>query len=221
MSKTKITTRRFYNKWLFKATLQIPGVAIFRLFNAKTLATGGWATPTSNPYSTISKALANKDGIMTLSAFLDQYDKGSYGKRIESNSIDLYTNDRQFYDQLVKDFDYWLVHNFEPDPTTAGILENSKSIIVKQLPHHKYHYKVFLLPHKITNKQDKQSFIDWVETQGDRILMSDAVKRWFITTDWNWDRRYVHVQDEQTLLMLKLRGSQLIGQVHDYVIVDK
>jgi hypothetical protein len=40
-------------------------------------------------------------------------------------------------------------------------------------------------------------------------------------TDWNWDRRYVLVEDEGTLLLMKLKNSEVVGTVYNYVIVDK
>ena len=57
--------------------------------------------------------------------------------------------------------------------------------------------------------------------QGGRILISPIVKDWFIKTEYNWDRRYVLVEDSQTLLLLKLRNSEALGRIYDYVISDK
>jgi hypothetical protein len=47
------------------------------------------------------------------------------------------------------------------------------------------------------------------------------VQKWFLKTDWNWDRRYVLVEDEGTLLMMKLRNSDVVGTVYNYVVTDK
>jgi hypothetical protein len=109
----------------------------------------------------------------------------------------------------------------EPDENNLDVLENTGSVVVKKLPHDKYHYKAFLLPHKIKDKADKRSYLDWIETQGDRILISNIVKEWFIKTDYNWDRRYVLVEDSQTLMLLKLRNPEVLGRIYDYVISDK
>ena len=57
--------------------------------------------------------------------------------------------------------------------------------------------------------------------QNDKISLSESVKMWFITTDWNWDRRYVFVDNEQTLLLLKMRNCDAIGKVYEYKIGDK
>jgi len=51
--------------------------------------------------------------------------------------------------------------------------------------------------------------------------MSKAVKTWFIRTEWNWDRRYILVEDEQTLFMMKLRSAEVVGKTHEYQLVDK
>jgi hypothetical protein len=53
------------------------------------------------------------------------------------------------------------------------------------------------------------------------VLISEVVKDWFIKTEWNWDRRYIFVEDAQTLLMLKLRNAEAIGRIYDYIIIDK
>jgi hypothetical protein len=63
--------------------------------------------------------------------------------------------------------------------------------------------------------------LDWVESQNGKITISPALKDWFISTNWNWDRRYVLVEDEKTLLMLKLKNSDAVGSIYDYVISDK
>jgi len=37
----------------------------------------------------------------------------------------------------------------------------------------------------------------------------------------NWDRRYILVDNEKTLLMIKLHSPDAIGTVYKYEIVDK
>ena len=98
---------------------------------------------------------------------------------------------------------------------------NPNIIAAKKLPHNRYRYKVYLQPHKSKDKTNKSRYVSWCASQGDKIRMSEAVKTWFIATDWNWDRRYILVDDESTLLMLKLRNSDFVGKIYEYVVVDK
>ena len=71
------------------------------------------------------------------------------------------------------------------------------------------------------DKTSKRRFVDWLKSQDPRITCSDAVEKWFMNTEWNWDRRYVLVEDEKTLLMLKLRNSEVVGRIYNYVLSDK
>jgi hypothetical protein len=67
----------------------------------------------------------------------------------------------------------------------------------------------------------KFKYMEWVAMQGDKIRLTPIVKDWFIKTEWNWDRRYLLVEDTATLLMLQLRSGEAIGKVYEYVVVDK
>ena len=69
--------------------------------------------------------------------------------------------------------------------------------------------------------KEKADFIDWLSSQNSKVRISDTVKSWFLVTVWNWDRRYMYVEDEQTLLMLKLRKNEAIGTIYNYVLCDK
>jgi hypothetical protein len=220
MLKANITTRKFYNKWLYKVTLNIPGVAIFRQYKLEEVPSINFAGKHSN-HSTIGRAALRKQELISLSVFLLQWDSELWSKRIERHSIDIYTNDKTMYSDLLSTFESIISSMSEPNECDLGLLENTGTIIVKKFPHDRYAYKAFLLPHKLKDRQDKRDYVNWISGQNDRILISDVVKEWFVKTDWNWDRRYVLVEDSQTLLMLKLRNPDVLGRIYDYVISDK
>jgi hypothetical protein len=71
------------------------------------------------------------------------------------------------------------------------------------------------------DKAGKQQYLEWVKRQTPRITCTPAIEKWFLTTDWNWDRRYVLVEDESTLLMLKLRNAEVMGRIYNFVVSDK
>ena len=222
--KIKLTSRKFYGKWLYKISLRQAGCVIFRNYNfdyIKELCQSD-AVPT-RPYSTHQKAYNNRENILRLCEVLEKYDSKSWTKRIENSNLDLYTNDPVFYQDLSQEFQDIVVHQFEPDPTTVDLLTNSASAVaVKKLPHDRYQYRVYLLPHKMAgDREGKQRYVDWLKNQGDRVTCTPAVENWFIKTDWNWDRRYILVENESTLLMLKLRNSEVVGRIYNYVLSDK
>jgi hypothetical protein len=177
----------------------------------------------SRPYSLSHKVRDHKDHIIDIASFLKLYDPSIWSKRVESNIVDIYTNDRQFYEDLTDKFLETVVHRFEPDPQTEDLLKDGTHYIVSnKLPHDRYQFRVYLLPHKMSGDRDgKQHYLNWIRNQNEKITLTPAVEKWFLTTDWNWDRRYVLVEDEATLIMLKLRNSEVVGRIYNYVVSDK
>jgi hypothetical protein len=216
--KPKLSNKKFYNKWDYKITLKLEGVGVFR-YNFDEIILRLTDPKTRLTY-TLEKAVANKDKILEILDFLLGYNPDSWQKRIEKDSIDFYTNDKSFYNDAYEKFKDLLVHRFEPD-TSIGNLESFK-IFSNKLPHDRYRYKVYLKPHKLAkNKEEKTKYIEWLTGQEGHISISKAVKEWFMFTDWNWDRRYIWVEDENTLLMLKLRNPEVCGRVYEYFLIDK
>jgi len=222
MELTKTTSHKFYNKWLYKISITQKGSAFFRnnsvdkvIDFCNTGEPGGYA----NSLQTI--AYNNKEGILNLAEFFKEYDTDVWSKRIEGNSMDVYTNDSVLYDKFSAKFKDIIIHRFEPDLTNIDQLTDEKVIVCKKLPHKIYQYKVYLLPHKMADKEEKRAVVEWLKKQKPKVTCTPAVERWFIKTDWNWDRRYILVQDEQSLLMLKLRAAEVIGRIYNYVVSDK
>ena len=222
--KTKKTSRKFYNKWLYKVSMKVNGAPVFRMEDLdKVIDFCNKAGDESRPYSLGHKVRAHKEHIIEVACFLKSYDPSIWSKRVESNIVDIYTNDRQFYEDLTDKFLDTVVHRFEPDPLTEELLkDNTHYIISKKLPHDRYQFRVYLLPHKMSGDRDgKQHYLNWIKKQNEKITLTHAVEKWFLTTDWNWDRRYVLVEDEATLIMLKLRNSEVVGKIYNYVVSDK
>lgn len=223
-SKNKVTNRKFYGKWLYKVSIKCKGASVFRFDTIdKTIEFCSESEDNERPYSLGYKVYHHKNEILEIANVLKNYDKEIYSKRIEGDIIDIYTNDVAFYEDISMKFDNILIHRFAPEPSTIDLLNQSQSYVsVKKLPHDRYNYRVYLLPHKMAgDKEGKQRFLNWVKTQGDKITCSSAVEKWFLKTDWNWDRRYVLVEDEQTLLMLKLRNNEIVGRIYNFIVSDK
>lgn len=200
--KTKQTTRKFYNKWSYKISFALKGIATLR------------STPLTEVHL---KAVSND--VKLFAAELATVDPALYSKRIESQIIDIYTNDADVFENLLSKFTDFVRHSFAPNG--KELIDDGRVIMAKKLPHDKYQYKVFLQPHKISNPEEKLNFLNWLDTQGSRISITKTVKTWFYKTHWNWDRRYMYVEDDNTLLLLKLKCSDAIGTTYSYQISDK
>ena len=222
--KTKSTSRKFYNKWLYKISLSIEGCVIFRTVPISKIKEG--LADTNEDifyYPSWRKARANIEGINNICDFLVSYDETTYALRVERDRLDVYTNDSSFYDKFSLHAEEYLVHRFEPNANNIDVLNHSQNCItVNKLPKDRYRYRVYLLPHKMSNdREGKKKYLSWLKSQSPRITCTPAIEKWFLTTDWNWDRRYVLVEDESTLLMMKLRGAEVVGRIYNFVVCDK
>lgn len=224
--KTKFTQRKFYSKWLYKTCFLIPGCVLLRNYSSFDDIKDFLQNPLDEErhyYGSLMKAHANGDVIIKLCDFLATHSKDQYALRIEQSRLDVYTNDAEFYENISHLLASSLVHRFQPHAADIDILNRShNNIAVNKLPKDRYRYRAYLLPHKMANdREGKQKYLAWLKTQQPRLTCTESIERWFVATDWNWDRRYILVEDEATLLMLKLRNAEVLGRVYNFVISDK
>jgi hypothetical protein len=215
--KTKKTKKKFYDKWDHKVSLLMMGAAVFRMADLNEIEQilNGRCI-----YRYQKEADKNRSNILLLVDELQKYEKNLWQLRIERDQIDVYTNNRSMYDSISEKFLHLVIKRFEPDIEIP--LTNGNVIKANRLPHNKFRYKVYLRPHKLCKDYDaKERYLEWITGQSSRISISESVKTWFMHTDWNWDRRYIWVEDESTLLMLKLRNADVCGKVYEYQLCDK
>jgi hypothetical protein len=223
MIKFKKTKRSFYGKWVYKVSLTLKGAWVLRYGDLDSVEKNIQSrinkfNPVSSVYVTLA---ANQQNIVEFADFLKKYPKTTYAFRVESDIIDIYTNDESLFDTLLSNNQLNIRSAARPDKTHTDILLNKKNIVVNKYPHNRYRYKVFLLPHKNLNRVEKTKYMNWLESLDGKVTVSSSIKSWFIRTDWNWDRRYLLVEDESTLLMMKLKHSEFLGSIYNYVLVDK
>lgn len=220
--KTKITTQKFYNKWFYKVSLEMGGSGIFNVLTLEDIISTytGPEKLISASY-TSQQALSNRKNIVEISKFLSEQ-TCEWAKRIESKQLDIYTNDKEMYNDLCVKFGDIVNFRCEPNPDTMDMYTDEQAVVVKKFPHNRYQFKVYLWPHKMpADQEERQRFLNWVDGQQSKIRISEAVKNWFLKTRYNWDRRYILVEDSQTLLMLKLKKADIIGRVYKYIVYDK
>lgn len=203
--KIQQTKRRFYNKWLYKISLSILSASRLR----------------HGEYQKIAEDQRYSSDLRSLASLLDSLDRNGFAVRIEGKILDFYTNDLDDFEKISKEFESVVRFCSMPDDNFQQALQTPRSILAKKLPYDRYRYKVFLHPHKIKDRADKTRYVDWLDTQEPRIRITDVVKQWFKHTDWNWDRRYMYVEDDHTLLILKMKNPEALGSVYTYVLYDK
>lgn len=198
--KLSTTKKKFYNKWLFRCSY---------FFKVKDLR-----------QKLLGKSTKNQS-INDIVNFLSTLDKNQYFIRVEKYTLDLYFNEQEIFDRLKDISPDNLFRSSIPNEESTELLEKNKVILCKHLPYHKYRFKMYLQPHKNQDRDLKKKYIEWLETQQQRIYISERTKHWFIITSYNYDRRYMYVEDEQTLLLLKMKNPDILGMVYQYQVHDK
>lgn len=201
--KPKKSNRKFYNKWFYKSTIGFHNAFVVR-----------YKVPHKSMFK-IDETILDR-----YLAFFQEKDPSTFARRVERNSIDFYTNDSDFFEEFNREFYDVLKCTWTPSEQLIKVGDEKHCITVNQLPHGKYNYKVYLAPHRVKDLEQKQQYVKWLSGQPN-ILISEKVKQWFIDTSWNWDRRYIYVEDEKALLLLKLRLSDAMGSVYTYKTADK
>lgn len=215
--KIKISKKKFYNKYDYKVTLRIEGCETLRYHSieeSREFLENNMLPKFYLSDSRKLKVLANKGTLIRLCQSMSKYDSAIWQKRIERDSIDIYTNESDIVEELKTGFAEIITAIFEPADQPAEPF----TLKVKKLPNDIYNYRVFLLPHKLKgDMEEKERFVSWIKSQRQKIKMTPAAEKWFYKTDWNWDPRYVLVDEESTLLMLKLRNSELVGRIYRFI----
>jgi len=201
--KLLTTKKKFYNKWIYKCSFCFPGTKFLR-------------------FELFVNTDANSD-IGKLSELLDLYIKDSdYYLRVEGRICDVYCNDINIFNHLKTLAGKGLISCYSPsDENIERLKNNNRVILCKKLPYDRYNFKIYLQPHKVKDFDEKKQYIKWLESQSPKILISENTKKWFIRTQWNWDRRYMYADNEQTLLILKMKNGQAIGKIYSYEVCDK
>lgn len=224
LPKPKKTKRKFYNKWIYKISCRMHGAYALRVWDFTDIvnvASGG--QPNNNNYWTsknTSNFLQSANDWMKLGLILVA-NKDKLQVRVEGDNVDVYTSAYSVYDAIGNEFaDSEVVwRRFEPTKgTEQDLLDSKNTVFVKHLPHNKYLYKVYLLPHKLGNIASREKLCNWLEKQQPKITFTPSIREWVMTTKQNWDRRYIYVQDDNTLVMLRLRENALIGKTYKHII---
>jgi hypothetical protein len=173
-------------------------------------------------YTYAARSHIHREEIRKLAMFLINRDQKLWQSRVDKSNIDFYTNDHNFYKMLSENFQDVLVHCFEPDESVKNLLDQPSTIVTKKYPHNRFKYRVYLLPHKMAgDKEEKKKYLKWLKAQEPRVTCTSSIEKWFMKTDWNWDRRYILVEDEKTLMFIKLKNPEILGRVYNFAISDK
>ena len=221
--KTLRTTKLFYGKWYYKVTLWFKGCEVFAYHSPAEVVAGLLATSPLDQSCYILDVICNRQEsyILEMARLLSKFPMGTWADRIERCYFSIYTNDNELYNAVITDFYDDVCECYAPNLDDMELLLDPKVIVCNKLPHNKYEYKVFVCPSRISGSiavEERHKLLNWMESQFPKMTCTLSFKKWFIGTWWGSERRYFLVDNENTLLLLRMFHPEIIVSVHKYVV---
>jgi hypothetical protein len=206
------TNKLFYGKFPYKMVLHCYGGHLISYWNYEKL-------------SKITEMKAKSHGILDISDFKkfieitkSILDKG-VKSRSERNSISIFFNNIDLYEDTKESLKNWLVEFHAPSSLEEleFLTDNSsKKIICNKLPYDRYQFKVTIKSSMDPNL--RQNFKVWADKYGEKFKFANHTLEWIETgcKGYGWNPM-VHVSDSSVLSLVMLFLSSNIGKVHEFV----
>ena len=224
-NKKEITTRLWYNKYLYKSMYVIPGIYVLRQnYTEEDIKThiseytkSAWkATLLKN---IIDKYNENEKNILKFAKILQphRYDKTVF-LRIAEPGISVFTNNIEIHEKFIETFNQLLHVDCRPEKDAIPFLLNSKdTIIVKEMPYNRYRYKVIINNYTNDHVIPKQ-LLDWGNAQGEAVRFSSKTIKYFNKPQLWLDQGFLYIEDIKTLTMCKMFLIKCPNRVIKYVV---
>jgi len=224
-NKKEVTTRLWYNKFLYKSIYIIPGIYILRQHytedeiktHIKTFEASAWRATLLK--TVITKYNENEKIILKFAKVLQphRYDKTVF-LRIAEPSISIFTNNIEIHEKIIKTFNNFLHVDCRPELDAIPFLLNSKNtVIVKELPYNRYRYKVIINNYTNDHIIPKQ-LLDWGFAQDSAVRFSSKTIKYFNKPQLWLDQGFMYIEDETTLMMCKMFLTKCPNRIIKYVV---
>jgi hypothetical protein len=213
------TNRLFFKKWLYKVETHISGASYLKRWGVE--ETLGFCDNTGKAgfylRATTTDKAELKKYILAVQPFLNK----QVQLRAESNMLSFFLSDTNLYKELIKSAYPWITSVTEPasDEEAKMLLEGKTSqVLCDQLPHDKFHYKVFLRYQMPTNS--RLAFLEWIKNYDDTVRPSKNTVKWLLGGSPYMQDPFIHVSDKNQLLLTKLYLGQYARNTQEFVLRD-
>lgn len=223
--KIKTTPKLFYKRWIYKVVVTCGGINHLHRngleYVRDIVPTGGLRWNGLPHYSdTVHK---NKDNLIIIGLFLETAltDK-EYQIRAESNTLAIFTNDKQLVDTIVNNLTQFVTELYQPtDDDHAKFLSSNKSkVICNELPHETYRFKIYFKSGNAPSEEVRERFLQWSNKFNDgrihiprgteRILNGDTFPYFY--------GQYFYAKDEKMAAMALMFMGDYLNKTEEYVL---
>lgn len=229
--KLRETKKLHYNKYLYKLSIPNSCATIFRTEfqrdgqlnyarqrldilhqhhnNKEAFITVPWGT-NSRFYDRVS----NEHYYDAIDIYRYLKNKTGFIIRCESNTLNIYSNDRKFLISLANKLRHGFIEFWEPAPENIEtLLAGENVIIVNKLP--KYEFKVTL-----GKRKGLPSLASWIDANPNLAKMGDWAKSVCYNNGWV-KGNYFFVRDKKTLLIAQIMVGDNIQRIDRLVYQDE
>lgn len=214
------TSKLFYGKYPYKISTVVFG-AWFIQRNRK--HGNKWQINAYNPRHWFANQISDIDQnerrcltlyIDIMNTFLDKHIK----VRISGSIIDIYLDDYQNYQAIVKELGSFVTSVSEPDSADelTTLLSSTKIILRTHYPRDIYQYKVILNRCPAAARVPLASWISQYST--DTVYMPDGTRDYLNNIKTHWGDYYIYVKDSSMVTMISLVAAAHIKRIDQYVL---
>lgn len=210
--KRYTTKKLFYGKWPYK-------VATYVLFGRVLLQS---VTPNSTRWHSekriTQQSEKSKQDLAYYASVMEEVVKFPNVKlRREMDTITYFTNSKDTANMIIDKLTEFVTEFHAPasDEEVKFLEDNVKTVIVNSLPYGRHQFKVILKYSMPNNTRDQLA--NWVTTNLEKLELFSGIKHFLFNTGW-CRSPMMYVQDEQTMLMLRLVAGDHIQSVEKFIL---
>jgi hypothetical protein len=214
--KLRVTNKLFYKKYPYKISCYIPGGYLIKVYGIG--FTKEFCKGAATKSYLFAERLKDPQRLEELSRFTEAY--AVYDKKVkiraERNIFDLYCDDSNLYQSILKDLGAWIKGVTEPSnqQELEFLTQNShKKIVCNVLPHKSYQYRI-TISHKI-DPGTREKFSTWVRNYDEKLKFPGNTVKW-LSGQWAWQPA-IYVKDSSTLSMLGLFLGNNILKIEEFI----
>lgn len=199
--KTFNITKLFYNKFPYKLVLVEPGIAPVK--------------------GTLSQQRLLEKNLLALAKAVKE-NKDNQRVRREGRRYSFFFKDYSFFEKVVKKFHLLLIEFHRPaNKDILNLLERNRRIEVKKSLPYECRYKIYIKTYIRPHDAQFDSIMNFVRNQGDKVILTNSVKRVLEKKSGYCPNSYFYVKDSKTLLMIQMLAQSIIKETIEFKIVDK
>ena len=221
------TKKKFFNEYLYKAVVRVPGCRVILDKQATTVGVSRLLEQRIEKLQVYMKSsnysyYARRADNLMRNARVDQIEywlnvknsmRDSLKIRVEEPNLSIYSNNvEQLYNLVSENYPIMLEEIHAPANAKSADILNRGEIIARRHPN--YHYKILLKENKLRDVETKRNLLDYLYNLGEEVsLTKSLIKHLGRNTMW-FPGGYFYAKDEKIVTFINLVAPECIAGIY-------